>query len=131
MRERLARFMMGRYGADEYTKFLFVVAMISLLLNIFMYNGIFYILAVALLIYAYYRMLSRDHTRRYKENIKYIQHRDKVKNIFRREKSYMMQRKTHHIYTCKGCRQKIRIPKGKGRIEITCPKCGYRFIKNS
>ena len=131
MRERLTRFMMGRYGFDEYSKFLSVVALILLILNFFSHSGILYILALAAIVYIYYRVLSRDHSKRYRENVKYIQLKDRVTGIFRREKSYMEQRKTHHIYTCKGCGQKIRIPKGKGRIEITCPKCGYKFVKKS
>lgn len=131
MRERLTRLMMDRYGFDEYSKFLSVVALVLLVLNFFSHSGIFYILAIAAIVYIYYRVLSRDHSKRYRENVKYIQLKDRVTGIFRREKSYMEQRKTHHIYTCKGCRQKIRIPKGKGRIEITCPKCGYKFVEKS
>ena len=131
MRERLTRFMMGRYGFDEYSKFLSVVALILLILNFFSHSGILYILALAAIVYIYYRVLSRDHSKRYRENVKYIQLKDRVTGIFRREKSYMEQRKTHHIYTCKGCGQKIRIPRGKGKIAIRCPKCNTEFIKRS
>lgn len=131
MRERIARFMMGRYGADEFSRFLTLAALLCLVLNIFFRGGLFYILGIVLLVYAYYRMFSKNHGKRYTENMKYLQYKNKVTAMFRREKSHMQQRKTHHIYTCRNCRQKIRIPRGKGRIEITCPKCGFRFVKKS
>lgn len=131
MRERFMRFMIGRYGMDDFSKFLVIVAAVFCVFNLLTHSRIFYLLAIVLLVYAYCRIFSRNHTKRYGENIRYMRYRDKVTRIFNREKSYMKQRKTHHIYTCKGCGQKIRIPRGKGKIEITCPKCGYRFVKRS
>ena len=56
---------------------------------------------------------------------------NKIKDFFKRQKSYMQQRKTHHIYKCPQCKQKIRIPRGKGRVAIRCKRCGTEFIKNS
>lgn len=131
MRERITRFMMGRYGTDEFSRFLMALSIVFLMLNLVFRRLEFYIPAVVLLAYAYYRILSKNHTARYRENTKYTSYRNKVIQIFKREKSYIHQRKTHHIYTCGKCRQKIRIPKGKGKILVTCPKCGFQFFKRS
>ena len=67
----------------------------------------------------------------YAENEKYLAATAKFRQRFNREKNMMNQRKTHHIYSCPGCGQKIRIPKGKGKIEIECPKCHTKFVKRS
>ncbi|MDE6252726.1 MAG: hypothetical protein K2M78_08815 [Lachnospiraceae bacterium] len=131
MRERIIRFMMGRYGVDDFSRFLMAIAFIFLVLNLIFRTGWFYILAIVVLAYCYYRILSKNHDKRYRENIKYTYYRDKAVNIFKREKSHMQQRKTHHIYTCRKCKQKIRIPKGKGKIQVTCPRCGFQFVKKS
>ena len=61
--------------------------------------------------------------------MKFLQKKDAILNKFRRQKYYAAQRRNFHIYTCPQCKQKIRIPKGKGKISITCPKCRTSFIK--
>mgnify|MGYP000175811789 FL=1 len=86
---------------------------------------------LAAIIYTYFRMLSRNIQKRYAENQKYLSMTAKIRQWFRKEKNMMEQRKTHHIYTCPSCGQKIRIPRGKGKIEIDCPKCHTKFIKKS
>lgn len=131
MRERIIRFLMGRYGVDDFSRFLMAVSIVFFVLNVIFRRGLFYILAIAVLAYAYYRILSKNHNRRYRENMKYTCYKNKVMSIFKREKSHMQQRKTHHIYTCRKCGQKIRIPRGKGKIQVTCPKCGFQFVKKS
>ena len=83
------------------------------------------------MIYVYFRMFSKDHQKRYQENVKFLETKNKFLKKVRSEKAIMKQRKTHHIYKCPTCRQKIRIPKGKGRICITCPKCKTEFTKTS
>lgn len=131
MREKLQRFMMGRYGTDDLGKFTLYLALILYIINIFLRNrGVSSIITMVVLL-GIYRMLSRDHQRRYQENIKFLNWKNKIVSKFRRKKSDMEQRKTHHIYRCPTCRQKIRIPKGKGRICITCPKCKTEFTKIS
>lgn len=131
MRERLQRFMMGRYGVDAFSRFLMITWIVLWGIDLFINSGTLSLLSLVLLIYTYYRMFSRNIQKRYQENVKYLNIKNKFLSKLRSEKSVMKQRKTHHIYRCPNCRQKIRIPKGKGRICITCPKCKTEFTKVS
>lgn len=131
MKERLQRFMMGRYGNDQLNQFIFILAIISMVIEIFTRQSLFYTLTLILLILAYVRALSRNINKRYEENAKFLEKKDAILNKFRKQKYYASQRKEFHIYTCPQCHQKIRIPRGKGKISITCPKCRTSFIKKS
>lgn len=131
MKERMQRFMAGRYGNDQLNQFIFIVAIISMVLEIITRQSLFYTLTLVLLILAYVRVFSRNINKRYEENMKFLQKKDAILNKFRRQKYYAAQRRNFHIYTCPQCMQKIRIPKGKGKISITCPKCRTSFIKKS
>ena len=131
MKERMQRFMAGRYGNDQLNQFIFIVAIISMVLEIITRQSLFYTLTLVLLILAYVRVFSRNINKRYEENMKFLQKTDAILNKFRKQKYYAAQRRNFHIYTCPQCKQKIRIPKGKGKISITCPKCRTSFIKKS
>ena len=128
MRDKFNKFMQGRYGVDDLSRFTMGVALVLIILA--MFANIFSrtvgstldILGVAAIVYAYIR---------YAENQKFLQMTSKFRFRFNKEKDLMKQRKTHHIYSCPGCGQKIRIPKGKGKIEIECPKCHTKFVKRS
>ena len=76
-------------------------------------------------------LFSRNVQKRYAENQAYLMKTYKIRNWFQNQKNIWQQRKVYHIYTCPSCKQKIRIPKGKGKIEVRCPKCGTTFIKKS
>lgn len=138
MRERLYRFMQGRYGNDQLNRFLMVIMMICLVLS-FLAGNVFYLLGVLLLAYVYYRMFSRNIYRRSSENQAYLRLRDRVLNGFRRRRGHSDNQQTgqnskdmnHRIFTCPTCRQKIRVPKGKGKIAIHCPKCNNEFVKRT
>ena len=130
MKEKFYRFMYGRNGADQFNQFLMTLAFIFLIISFFCSN-FFYLLALLLLIYCYFRMFSKNLYKRRVENSKYLQYEYKVRQFFNTQKRDFNQRKTHHIYKCPSCRQKIRIPRGKGKIEIRCPKCSTTFIKKS
>ena len=131
MKERMQRFMAGRYGNDQLNQFIFIVAIISMVLEIITRQSLFYTLTLVLLILAYVRVFSRNINKRYEENMKFLQKKDAILNKFRKQKYYAAQRRNFHIYTCPQCKQKIRVPRGKGNIQITCPKCRHEFVKKS
>lgn len=130
LKEKFMRFMQGRYGNDQLNRTLMFLSIALLIISMFAGN-IFYLLAVILMVYAYYRMFSRQTYKRAGENQKYLQLEWKVKNFFGKKKNEFKQLKTHHIYKCPNCKQKIRVPRGKGKIAIRCRKCGTEFVKKS
>lgn len=130
MREKLQRFMMGRYGNDRFNQFLMIVALILMVVSMFGPN-IFYTLALGLMIYAYYRMFSRQTAKRAAENRWYWQKEMKVRSWLQLRKRDIAQRKDYHIYKCPNCKQKLRVPRGRGKIAIRCRRCGTEFIRKS
>lgn len=131
LRYRLTRFLYGRYGVDSLGRFLSIVITILLIISIFWRNLIVTALALVLLVWMYFRVLSKHYDARRKENAAYL----KVSRPFRRAFSMMYLRirdgKTHRYYSCPHCHQRLRVPKGKGKITITCPKCATRFDAKS
>lgn len=131
MREKFYRFMQGRHGQDQFSKFLVCAACACIILNLLVRSVALYWIAWILLIYAYFRVFSRNHQARYAENQKYLDATAKFRYWLERQKKLANERKYHHIYTCPKCKQKIRIPKGKGKIMVRCPKCRHEFQKRS
>jgi ribosomal protein S27E len=122
--------MMGRYGTDTLNRFLLGTAMFCLVLSLFRVPYVYY-LSLALLIYSYYRMFSRNIQARYRENTWFLNHTAGARRWLMKEKNHLTQLKSYHIYKCPSCKQKIRVPRGRGRIEIRCRKCGETFIRKS
>lgn len=135
MKEKIGRFMAGRYGNDKLNQFMMAVFLGCAVLNLFVRNA--YVSTVLnsweclLILLVYIRMFSRNISKRYAENQKYLTLENRLRRFFGQKRYLMQQRKEYHIYKCPGCKQKIRIPRGKGKISIRCPKCGEEFIKNS
>lgn len=122
---KIMQFMRGRRGPDELSRMLSIVAMVLFGVSIFIRTGgLLELLAAALLIYAYFRMFSKDIPKRYVENQKYI-------NFRYRMICKWNEHKTYRHFKCKNCGQKVRVPRGKGKICITCPKCRHEFIKKT
>ena len=131
MREKFYRFMQGRYGVDQLYRFVFFLALVLMIINIFLRNPMLNLVIYALLILDIFRMLSKNHSARYAENQKYLQLTAKFRYWLDQQKKLWQERKYHHIYTCPKCKQKIRIPKGKGKILVRCPNCHFEFHKSS
>ena len=123
MREKLRRFMQGRYGADQLSRFLTATGLVLIILNLFVHSNAITYLVMALLVYCYYRMFSRDYNRRYAENQKFLELKNRVVGFFRGG-TRAFKDKEHCYFTCPGCGAVCRVPRGKGRIVITCPRCG-------
>jgi DNA-directed RNA polymerase subunit RPC12/RpoP len=131
MRQKFYQFMQGRYGVDQLSRVLTWISLICIVLSNFVGGYVLNSIGVVGFVFAYYRIFSKNHPKRYRENQKFLMFTSNFRNLFRKGKDNMHQRKTYHIYKCPTCKQKIRIPKGKGKIEIRCPKCQKTFVKRS
>ena len=127
----MMQFMQGRYGADQMGQMLSAVSMVFLIISLFSRNQAWFLLAVIGIVYNYVRMFSKNISKRYAENQKYLTMTAGIRRKLASWKSQLAQRKIYHIYRCPGCKQKIRVPRGRGKIEIRCPKCNTRFVKKS
>ncbi len=133
LKERFMRFMQGRYGVDPFSKFLLGAAVVCILLSTLFRSQIISLIGWILLIYIYIRMFSRDYSRRAAENQKFMQVVDRIRGFFRGNAggSGAARDRDHRIYRCPACGQKTRVPRGKGKIEIECPRCHNKFIKRT
>ena len=137
MRDKFNKFMQGRYGVDDFSRFIMGVALTLIILTmvVTMFNrnvgSILDFLGIAAIVYAYFRIFSRNIQQRYAENQKYLNYRYQMAVKWDRFKKHLAQRKIYRFYKCPQCKQKVRVPKGRGKICITCPKCRTEFVKKS
>lgn len=130
LRERFQRFMVGRYGHDSLNQAMAVATLVLMILGMFG-PRLFSWLAMALLVAVYFRMFSRNIPARSQENAKYYYLRTQVQKRLAQYKTRWAQRKYYRYYRCPHCHQQLRVPRGRGKIEITCPKCHTEFVKKS
>ena len=123
--------MQGRNGIDDFGIFLISSSLILLLISIPVHGLLLSLIAYGLLIYAYYRVLSRKVEKRRRENMDFLAEREHLRFKWQTFKLHHSMRKTHRYFKCKKCGKRLRVPKGKGKIEITCPHCGEKFIKKT
>lgn len=131
MKEKLINFMRGRYGYDELSKALLIVSILFTLLSGVRGLGILRILGTATLIVVMARVFSKDFRKNSLLNQKYLMSKNKLVKKYQGIIQRFSQRKEFRFYSCPACSQKIRVPRGKGKITITCPKCDHKFSKVS
>ena len=131
MKQKLRNFMSGRYGADQLSRVLLIASLVFLIISMFTGWNLLYLAALILMGYTYFRMFSRNISKRYAENQKYLNWRYRMVAKKDLQKKHWEQRKIYHFYKCPSCKQKVRVPKGKGKICITCPKCKMEFVRKS
>ncbi len=111
--------MSGRAGADQLCWVLLIAGMVVSMIGSATGWAVLNLLSCALLLYTCFRMFSRNVVKRRQENAAFL-------GIFKRLKD-----RDHRYYSCPKCRQRVRVPKGKGKISIRCPQCSERFVKKT
>ena len=128
MKYKIAAFFSGRNGFDSLCRAILwpslIVMVISGFISAAWLRTLLYWLSLAGMIYTYYRAFSKKLDKRQAENNAYMTWRNQLKQRW-------TQRKTHKFYRCPKCKTVLRVPKGKGKINITCRSCGEKFIRNT
>ena len=131
LRNFLRNFMMGRYGPDHLGVAMIVFSLVLSLFNtIIGFAPIMYV-SYVVLAFSLFRMLSRNIPRRRLENDRFIRYWWPVRTRAHRALANIKHRKTFRFLKCPSCSNTLRVPKGRGRLQITCPKCGERFLKRT
>lgn len=117
------RFMEGRYGVDKLNSALLWTGLglvvVALFVPFMLPDLILHMLAYVLMGIVIFRALSRNTYKRYQENRKFLMLVDRLKD------------RKHKYFQCPRCHQPVRVPRGKGKIAITCPKCKEKFVKKT
>ena len=117
------RFMQGRYGSDKLNTLILSIGLVASLLQLIMPTAglkwAFMLISYVFLAVAIFRMLSKNIYKRYEENRRFLRFWEQRKD------------RQHRYYDCPRCRQTVRVPRGKGKISITCPKCKEKFIRKT
>ena len=141
-RQKFQNFMMGRYGMDQLNLFMTILALVLSLLSWFTGVGILSTIlsstSTVLFVLVIFRSYSRNISARYQENVKFMPYWQKMMTLWYRLKQWFRQkqqqwkdRKTHRYFSCPNCHQTLRVPKGKGKIKISCPKCRTELIRKT
>ena len=123
IKQALGRFMMGRYGTDKLNMWILGAGVVVCLISVFIQfppvNLALTAVSYGLMIWAIFRTFSRNTYKRYRENRRFLMCLDRIKD------------REHRYFDCPKCRQPVRVPRGKGKIMITCPKCKEKFQRKS
>ena len=122
-------FMIGRYGSDELNFFLVILSLVLMFLSRIRYLWFLYFISLMLLCISIFRMYSRNISQRHKEKMAFLRLRNKFTGWYRINRDAWKNRKTHKYFRCKNCKASIRVPRGVGKIEVTCPNCRTKVIK--
>lgn len=128
---KLQQWMSGRYGYDELSRAMSVAAVIGLLLSCVPFLRFMYLLSILLWVWSVIRCCSRNFESRKAERESYLRFTSGIKRRVELKKKAWEDRKTYCYCRCRQCGATLRVPKGKGKIKITCPKCHGETIKKT
>ncbi|MDO5026677.1 MAG: hypothetical protein Q4E50_02475 [Tissierellia bacterium] len=128
MKDKIRKFFAGRYGQDQLGTFLVALAAISMVLRIVSKSFIFNILTLAILIYTNFRVMSKNIYARSSENMLYLKEKKKLLKFFSWTYLSIFGKDGYKYLKCNSCGQELKLPKKKGKVKITCPKCKNDII---
>ncbi len=135
LKEKFQRFMIGRYGADQLGRFLsltvVILAAVSFFIRSYWLGSLIRSVLLVLLAILYFRIFSKNITRRSQENNAYLRLHFHAAERLKKWRFQLDERRKYKIFSCPECGQKIRIPRNHGRVSIHCPKCSHDFIRNT
>lgn len=127
----LENFMRGRNGADQLSfAILILYFIITIIASLFRIPYLNYV-TIILMVWCFFRMFSKNRAKRAQENAIFMGKIYPIQNAWRTKRKEWRERKTHKFFSCPNCKQRLRVPKGKGKITITCPKCKTKFDKRT
>lgn len=129
-RNKFNQFMYGRYGVDQYGACLIIIALLLNLLSSLTQYSVLSLISFGLMVYEIYRMFSKNIVKRRIEEDKYESSITIIRRYWKVLKNNFTD-KTYHYYLCPRCHQMVRVPRGKGKVTITCPSCHNKFDKRS
>lgn len=124
---RLAEWSWGRNGADECSSVFTNCAVLLVVINLFAHNTALSVVALLFLVYAGWRISSKDVLKRRAENAEFVRRLGPATAWLVNPFAAAREARQYKHLTCPSCGQRVRIPRGKGRVRITCPKCHTRF----
>lgn len=131
MKEKFRKFMAGRYGADILSRDLITLVLLMSFMNMFLKNTVLGVISTGVLLYSFYRSFSKNINKRYRENQKYLEIIKPIRKKQARLKRKWDTRKEYKYFKCEQCKKDLRVPRGEGLIEITCPHCKKKLLRRS
>ncbi|MBR2045411.1 MAG: hypothetical protein IJ958_04675 [Agathobacter sp.] len=131
LRAKFMHFMQGRNGVDQFSQFLNGIVLVLFVISIFTKSAILDWAPFVLMGYMYFRIFSRNIPKRSMENQRFCNMRYDFSIKKNKMKKEWEQRKIYRFFRCPMCKQRVRVPKGRGKICITCPKCREEFVRRS
>lgn len=126
----LRKFLYGRYGGDTLGWFTLALYLILYLLSLFFNSALLVLLSMAAAAVTLFRMLSRNIPKRQAENRWFLAHTGTVRGWWRAVTLHRKD-KDHKYFRCPNCGQRLRVPRGAGKIRVTCRSCGANFEEKS
>lgn len=131
MGEKIKEFFKGRYGQDQFGSFLLGLAAISIVIRFISKLYIFNIITLIILIYANYRIMSKNIYTRSSENMKYLGFKNSIVKFFVWKYLSIFGKNGYKYIKCQNCNQELKVPKNKGKIKISCPNCNSKIVTRS
>lgn len=132
MKDKIKNYLQKVYGVDFFSKTMIVFALILSLINLKFKNRVIEIITMLLIVYfGIFRVFSVNKYQRMIENQKFAKAVKPMTDFFEKYKIRALNSKDKKYIKCPNCKKEMKIPRNKGKIKVTCPHCGHKFVKKS